>query len=39
MTCSPVAKCGLLGVNQYTIDRFGLTSEQVAQEMAIGALL
>jgi nicotinamide-nucleotide amidase len=38
MTYSPGAKCGLLGVNQYTIDRFGLTSEQVAQEMAIGAL-
>ena len=32
------AKREMLGVNQETIDEFGLTSEQVAREMALGAL-
>jgi len=35
---SPTAKQRLLGVRQETIDQFGLTSEEVAREMAIGAL-
>lgn len=35
---SPDAKHGLLGVDFDTIDRFGLTSEEVAREMALGAL-
>ncbi|WP_116141894.1 CinA family protein [Trinickia diaoshuihuensis] len=35
---SPSAKAGLLGVRQETMDRFGLTSEEVAREMAEGAL-
>jgi len=35
---TPQAKCRLLGVAQRTIDRFGLTSEEVAREMALGAL-
>ena len=35
---SPTAKAGLLGVRQETMDRYGLTSEQVAREMAEGAL-
>ncbi|WP_349616433.1 CinA family protein [Azotobacter salinestris] len=35
---SPQAKHGLLGVDFATIERFGLTSEEVAAEMAIGAL-
>lgn len=32
------AKRRMLGVNQQTIDEFGLTSEEVAREMALGAL-
>jgi nicotinamide-nucleotide amidase len=39
VTYSPEAKCQLLGVNNWTIERFGLTSEQVAVEMAQGALV
>lgn len=35
---SAEAKCGCLGVDPKTIDRFGLTSEAVAREMALGAL-
>lgn len=35
---SPSAKQRLLGVNPETIDRFNLTSVEVASEMAIGAL-
>src|SRR5690606_8836424 len=35
---SPEAKQLCLGVNPLTIDRFGLTSEEVAREMAVGAL-
>lgn len=35
---SPEAKMLNLGVNAETIDRFGLTSEEVACEMALGAL-
>ncbi len=35
---SPQAKCRLLGVSPQTIDRFGLTSEEAAREMALGAL-
>ncbi len=35
---SPEAKMRLLAVEQATIERFGLTSEQVAREMAVGAL-
>ncbi len=35
---SPQAKCRLLGVSPQTIERFGLTSEEVAREMAVGAL-
>lgn len=35
---TPQAKCRLLGVAQQTIDRFGLTSEEVAHAMALGAL-
>ncbi|RXZ36947.1 CinA family protein [Oxalobacteraceae bacterium CAVE-383] len=38
VTYSPAEKCQLLGVNDGSIRRFGLTSEQVAQEMACGAL-
>jgi PncC family amidohydrolase len=36
---SPQAKHRLLGVSHKTIDLFGLTSEEVAREMAVGALL
>ena len=36
---SPQAKHRLLGVSHDTIDQFGLTSEEVAREMATGALL
>jgi nicotinamide-nucleotide amidase len=36
---SPSAKHRLLGVAFETIDKFGLTSEEVAREMAVGALL
>ncbi|MFC3607318.1 CinA family protein [Stutzerimonas tarimensis] len=32
------AKYRLIGVNRETVERFGLTSEEVAREMAIGAL-
>lgn len=32
------AKEGWLDINQATIDTFGLTSEEVAREMAVGAL-
>lgn len=35
---SPTGKAGFLGVRQETMDRYGLTSEQVAREMAEGAL-
>lgn len=35
---SPSAKKRLLGVNPQTIERYGLTSEAVAWEMALGAL-
>lgn len=35
---SPSGKCGFLGVRNTTIERFGLTSEEVAREMAEGAL-
>jgi len=35
---SPTAKHRLLGVSAQTIDRFGLTSEDVSREMAVGAL-
>ncbi|WP_263263210.1 CinA family protein [Pseudomonas sp. RIT-PI-S] len=35
---SPEAKHRLLGVGEKTIDLFGLTSEEVAREMAAGAL-
>jgi PncC family amidohydrolase len=38
VTYSPQAKIGLLGVRQQTIDRYNLTSEEVAREMAEGAL-
>jgi nicotinamide-nucleotide amidase len=38
VTYSEHAKCSLLGVKQETIDRYGLTSEEVAREMAEGAL-
>lgn len=38
VTYSPEAKCQLLDVNDATIKRFGLTSEQTAIEMASGAL-
>lgn len=36
---SPDAKHRLLGVEYATIERYGLTSEQVAGEMAVGALV
>ena len=32
------AKREMLGVNQQTIDEYGLTSEEVAREMALGAV-
>lgn len=35
---SPQAKQRLLGVSPHTIERYGLTSEAVAWEMALGAL-
>jgi nicotinamide-nucleotide amidase len=35
---SPSGKSGFLGVSKTTIDRFGLTSEEVAREMVQGAL-
>jgi PncC family amidohydrolase len=35
---SPKAKCRCLGVSGQTIERYGLTSEEVAREMALGAL-
>jgi PncC family amidohydrolase len=35
---SPEGKCGFLGVRPETIDEFGLTSEEVAREMAQGIL-
>ena len=38
VTYSPVAKQKCLGVSPETIAEFGLTSEQVAREMALGAL-
>lgn len=38
VTYSPTGKAGFLGVRQATMDRYGLTSEQVAREMAEGAL-
>jgi len=38
VTYSPGAKQKCLGVRAETIEEFGLTSEQVAREMALGAL-
>ncbi|GIZ52307.1 CinA family protein [Noviherbaspirillum aridicola] len=38
VTYSPEAKMSCLGVRRETIDRFNLTSEEVAREMAEGAL-
>jgi PncC family amidohydrolase len=38
VTYSPQAKISCLGVRQETIDRYNLTSEEVAREMAEGAL-
>jgi len=38
VTYSPGAKQKCLGVRAETIEAFGLTSEQVAREMALGAL-
>jgi PncC family amidohydrolase len=38
VTYSPSGKAGFLGVRQETMDRFGLTSEEVAREMSEGAL-
>jgi PncC family amidohydrolase len=35
---SPEAKQRCLGVSPDTMERFGLTSEEVAREMALGAL-
>lgn len=35
---SPAAKQRILGVQSLTIEAFGLTSEEVAREMALGAL-
>jgi PncC family amidohydrolase len=35
---SPSGKVGFLGVKQTTMDEYGLTSEEVAREMAEGAL-
>jgi nicotinamide-nucleotide amidase len=38
VTYSATAKVGVLGVKQETIDQYNLTSEEVAREMAEGAL-
>jgi PncC family amidohydrolase len=38
VTYSPSGKAGFLGVRPETMDRFGLTSEEVAREMSEGAL-
>lgn len=38
VTYSPDAKMAVLGVQHDTIDRFGLTSEEVAREMSEGAI-
>lgn len=38
VTYAPEAKCRVLGVNPETIEKFNLTSEAVAREMAEGAL-
>jgi nicotinamide-nucleotide amidase len=38
ITYSPTGKIGFLGVVRETIERYGLTSEEVAREMAEGAL-
>lgn len=38
VTYSPEAKMAVLGVKHDTIDRFGLTSEEVAREMSEGAI-
>jgi nicotinamide-nucleotide amidase len=35
---SPRAKQACLGVSEQTMDTFGLTSEEVAREMAVGAM-
>lgn len=35
---APEAKVDVLGVNRATIERHGLTSEEVSREMALGAL-
>ncbi len=35
---SPTGKSGFLGVRRETMERYGLTSEQIAREMAEGAL-
>jgi nicotinamide-nucleotide amidase len=38
ITYSPSGKAGFLGVQEDTMSRYGLTSEEVAREMAEGAL-
>ena len=38
VTYSPTGKAGFLGVRETTMERFGLTSEEVAREMSEGAL-
>jgi PncC family amidohydrolase len=38
ITYSPSGKAGFLDVQESTMDRYGLTSEEVAKEMAEGAL-
>lgn len=38
VTYAPEAKCGVLGVNPETIEKYNLTSEPVAREMVEGAL-
>jgi len=38
VTYSPSGKAGCLGVRQETMDRFGLTSQEVAREMSEGVL-
>ncbi len=38
ITYSNISKCDMLGVSNVTLDQYGSVSEQVAQEMAAGAL-
>jgi PncC family amidohydrolase len=38
ITYSPTGKAGFLGVRRETMERYGLTSEEVAREMSEGAL-